>query len=228
MKYFQFLLVFTLVFQSCIENDIINDKVEEKLSINNPIEEITINTTHQYSTKYTDNVGDIKAPQITWVSSDPNIISVSQNGLITALTEGTSTITASTTSDTGRIVSVSNTVTTTDQMVDNTTPQEKTGTIRTTSSYTLTGTFTLKEIENTNNLELIINDDYRASSNLPGLYLYLTNNSNTVSGAKEISAVSKFNGAHTYIIKNTGINDFSHLLYWCKPFSVKVGDAEIK
>lgn len=228
MKYPQFLLAFVLIFQSCIDNDIINDRVEEKLSFDNPIEQITINTTHQYSTKYTDNVGSVKTPQISWSSSNPTFISVSQTGLITALAEGTSTITASTTSETGQTVSVNNMVTATTQMVDNNTLQERTGTIKTTSSYTLTGTFTLKEIANSNNLELIINDDYQASSSLPGLFLYLTNNENTVSGAKEISAVSTFNGAHTYIIEDTKINDFSHLLYWCKPFSVKVGDAEIE
>ncbi|CAL2101609.1 putative lipoprotein [Tenacibaculum sp. 190130A14a] len=227
MKHLQFLLVFVFLFQSCIDNDIINDTVEEKLSINNPIQELTINNTYQYTTKYTDNVGNVQAAQISWNSSDPAIISVSSTGLITAFTKGTATITASTTSSNGATLSTSNTVTATEDMVDNSGPKEKTGTIRTTSSYTLTGTFTLKEIPNTNDLELIVNDDYRASSSLPGLFLYLTNNSNTVSGAKEISAVSVFNGAHTYTIKDTKINDFSHLLYWCKPFSVKVGDAEI-
>ena len=55
----------------------------------------------------------------------------------------------------------------------------------------------------------------------------MTNNPNTASGAKEIQKVTVFNGAHKYIITNTKINDFNHLLYWCKPFGVKVGDGEI-
>ena len=228
MKHISFLLIFFLIFQSCIDNDIIDDRVEEKLSINNPIEKLTINTSHQYSTKYTDNVGNVTSTQVSWNSSNSSIISVTQTGLINALAEGVATITASTITSAGKTIIVNNEVTATQEIVDNSGPKEKTGTIRTTSSYTLTGTFTLKEIPNTNDLELIINSDYQASSSLPGLYLYLTNNPNTASGAKEIAAVSVFNGAHKYTIKDTNINDFSHLLYWCKPFGVKVGDAEIK
>ena len=86
----------------------------------------------------------------------------------------------------------------------------------------------LKEIPNTNDLELIISENYKASERLPGLYLYFTNNINTVANAKEIQKVTVFKGTHTYIIKNTGINDFTHLLYWCKPFGVDVGNGETK
>ena len=85
----------------------------------------------------------------------------------------------------------------------------------------------LSEIPGTNNLELKIENNYKASTSLPGLYLYLTNNPNTIANAKKIQKVAVFNGAHSYIIENTSINEFSHLLYWCKPFSVKVGDGEI-
>lgn len=222
------LLSITILTQSCINDDIIDDTVNEKFTFNNSIIELTVNTTYQYSTKYTDNVGNVKTPTVTWTSSNPTIISVSNSGLITALTEGQATITASVTFLNGTITSIENTITATTTFVDNNGQNEKKGTIRTTSSYSLTGSFTLKEIPNTNNLELLIDSNYNASSSLPGLYLYLTNNPNTINGAKEVSKVGVFNGAHKYIITNTGINDFSHLLYWCKPFSVKVGEAEIK
>lgn len=228
MKHLKTLLVFLIILQSCIENDIVNDRVNEKLSINNTIEQLTLNTTHQYTTKYTNNVGKVTNPTINWSSSQPSIVSINNNGLITALKEGKVIITVSTTTEQGKVITTNNSVSTTKENIDNNGPKEKSGTIRTTSSYTLTGTFTLKEIPNTNDLELSINSDYRASSSLPGLYLYMTNNPNTVSGAKEIAKVSVYNGAHKYTIKNTSINDFGHLLYWCKPFRVKVGDAEIE
>lgn len=197
--------------------------IAERLSINNPINKLDADTnqTHQYTTTYTDQTGLTKNLVITWSSSNTTVASVSSTGLVTAISKGTATITASVTN---------NGITTTDEdmiTIDGSGPNEKTGTIRTTSSYALTGTFTLKEIPGTNNLELSINADYNASTALPGLYLYMTNNPNTVGGAKEIQKVAVFNGAHTYIITNTGINDFNHLLYWCKPFGVKVGDAEI-
>ena len=230
MKHLKLLILILVIgtLQSCIENDIIDDKIEEKLSINNTIEKLTKNTTHQYSTKYTNNIGEITTPSITWSSSNPTIISVSNTGLITGLTEGESIISAKVTTSEGKIVSAENTVTITTEIIDNGSLKEKSGTIRTTSSYVLKGNFTIKEIANTNDLELSIDASYEASSSLPGLYLYLTNNPNTVSGAKEISKVNVYNGDHIYIIRDTNINDFNHLLYWCKPFSVKVGDGEIK
>ncbi len=222
------LLLFVCVLQSCVENDIINDTVDESLSINNPIEKLTINETYQYTTKYTDNVGATQTPTIIWSSSNQNIISVSNTGLIEAIATGEAIITAKTTSATGKEIKVENKVIATTEIIDNNGPLEKSGTIRTTSSYALNGTFTLKEIPNTNDLELSINADYNASTALPGLYLYLTNNPSTNGGAKEIQKVAVFNGAHKYIITDTGINEFKYLLYWCKPFSVKVGEGEIK
>ncbi len=225
-----FMLPLVLFFlQSCIQDDVINDRQDENFSITNPIEELTVSETYQYTTKYTDNVGKLVDLPIKWTSSDNNIATVSASGLVSGIAEGKVTITASVDTEEGKTITETNDITITTTQVDNSgSIEEKSGTIATTSSYVLTGTFTIKEIEGTNDLELRINDDYRASTALPGLYLYLTNNKNTVNNAKEIEAVSVFNGAHTYIIRDTGINDFSHLLYWCKPFGVKVGDAEIQ
>ncbi|CAM1344330.1 Ig-like domain-containing protein [Tenacibaculum amylolyticum] len=203
------------------EDEVTVTTVAERLTINNPINQINITDTYQYTTTYTDNSGQVQSPTVTWSSSNTSILSINTNGLLTAVGEGEATITATVTNTAGQTITAENTIT----VIGNST--EKTGTIRTTSSYTLRGTFTLREIPGTNNLELIINDDYAASSSLPGLYLYLTNNPNTINNALEVSPVSVFNGSHTYVIENTDINDFSYLLYWCKPFSVKVGDAEI-
>nr|HQU58856.1 hypothetical protein [Saprospiraceae bacterium] len=75
---------------------------------------------------------------------------------------------------------------------------------------------------------LEIADNYRASTSLPGLYLYLTNNPATVNNALEVGKVAVFDGAHSYHISGVGINDYDYLLYWCKPFSVKVGDGEMQ
>lgn len=82
-------------------------------------------------------------------------------------------------------------------------------------------------MSNLKNLDVSIKNNYRASTSLPGLYVYLSNNPNSINGAKEIGRVRIFNGAHNYQISNTGINDYKYILYWCKPFSVKVGHGEI-
>ena len=70
--------------------------------------------------------------------------------------------------------------------------------------------------------------DLDGATSLPGLYVYLTNNPSTVNNAYEIGRVETFNGAHSYRISGVGLNEYDYLLYWCKPFSVKVGDGEIK
>ncbi len=205
------------------EDEVMVTPVQEKLNINNPIEEIYVNTMHQYTITYTDNTGRIQTPEVRWSSSNADTVTIDSNGKITAVSSGEATIMASVTSSSGTVLTAEDAIT-----IKNNESIQKSGTIKTTSSYALEGTFTLKEVPNTNNLELSVNDDYKASTSLPGLYLYLTNNTSTINNAQEVGAVQVFSGSHTYVIENTGINDFTHLLYWCKPFSVKVGEGEIK
>jgi hypothetical protein len=105
-------------------------------------------------------------------------------------------------------------------------PMDRGGSIRTTSSYLLEGDFTITAP--TGNLQIDIAENYRASTALPGLYLYLSNNPNSTAGALEIGRVEVFSGAHGYTVPNVGIDEYAYLLYYCKPFNVKVGDGEIK
>ena len=228
MKQLYFLFCVSFLLLSCIQDDIIDDQVAEEFIITNPINEITLNKTYQYTTKYTDNVGKSIDSQVNWQSSDVNLATINTTGLITGIAEGDVIITASVTSSEGKTITTENRVTVTSKEVDNTLSTEKKGVIQTTSSYVLRGNFTLKEIPDTNDLELSIADDYSATTSLPGLYLYFTNNTSTINNAKEIGKVTVFNGSHKYIIKDTELSDFTHLLYWCKPFGVKVGEGEIE
>ena len=196
--------------------------IGEMMSINNPLNKLMVGETHQYTTTYTDNTGQNGNVSISWSSSNEAIASINQEGFLTATNIGKVTIKASYTNANGEEILDTNTFSIQGKAVNT-----KSGTIGSTSSYELTGTFMLSEIPGTNNLELKIENNYKASTSLPGLYLYLTNNPNTIANAKKIQKVAVFNGAHNYIIENTSINEFSHLLYWCKPFSVKVGDGEI-
>lgn len=205
------------------EDEVIVSGVQETLSINNPILELDLNgtKTHQYTTTYTDQNGQVGSPQVNWTSSDSNIASVSSSGFVTALQEGEVTITASVTGNNGNITSEDEiTVINTSSVI------VKTGTLS--GSYSLRGTFSIREVDNSNNLELVLNDDYNLSDQVPGPYLYLSNNTNTINGALEIGRVTTFSGGHKYIIPNTGINEFRYVLYWCKPFSVRIGHGEIE
>ncbi len=197
--------------------------VGESLSINNPIAELTAGQTHQYTTTYSNANGQNQNVAVRWQSSDAAIATIDNTGKVMAVKAGQTTLTVSYTNASGQTLTDTTSLTVKAPQI-----RQKSGTIKTTSSYELKGSFVIKEIPGTNDLELIVAADYKASTALPGLYLYLTNNPNTIANAKEIKKVAVFNGAHRYLIENTGINDYSHLLYWCKPFSVKVGEGEIQ
>lgn len=223
MRVLLLLLFATLFFTGCIGDDIIEDTVEASIRIKNPIDSLTVGQTHQFEAIYLNTIGQEEAANISWLSTDSEILSISSSGEAEGLSEGITTIEASVDNDPNLIESFS--VVVTQETVDNT-DQIRTGALQTTSSYTLEGDFTLQT--SGENLILTLGENYRASSNLPGLYLYLTNNPNSVNNALEIGAVSVFNGIHSYEIEGVELNEYSHLLYYCKPFGVKVGDGEFE
>ena len=212
------------LFSACIGDDIIDDAVEPTIRITNPIDTLEINTSYTFEFSYFNNVGvQEQITDFTWYSSDPAIISVNADGVVTANTLGEATIGIQTTQN-GQTITDEQLVIVGESTV--VVPSERSGVVETTSSYALFGTFTLKEVGD--NLELSFAGDYNASTALPGLYVYLTNNPSTTTTAFEIGAVQVFNGAHTYTIEGVGINDYDYVLYFCKPFNVKVGDGAIE
>jgi len=205
-----------------ITPDISGPKSEEIVFLN-PKASIAVSETYQYNVKFYNGSGEEEVTDITWSSSNPAKVIVDANGLVTGVSAGTATIKAETVINNKTIENMTSITIT--EAEENT--NLKSGVIKTTSSYNLKGSFTLSEIKNSNNLLLAIESDYEASTSLPGLYVYLSNNPNSIGSALEIAAVTTFSGAHTYTINNKGINDYAYVLYWCKPFGVKVGEGEI-
>ncbi|WP_353777717.1 Ig-like domain-containing protein [Winogradskyella sp. 3972H.M.0a.05] len=224
-RYWVFIL--PLIIASCIGEDIIADFIEPELRITNPITEIAISESYQFDIVYFNNIGQEENADIDWTSSNTSVATIDSNGLLMSITEGNTIITASTTIA-DQTIEESFPITVTTEPDNTQQPIVKSGTIATTSSYLLQGSFTLSELEDSNDLLLSFEDDYQADTALPGLYVYLTNNPSSIANAQSLGPVNIFNGQHQYVIPNTGINDFSHLLYWCEPFSVKVGDGTIE
>ncbi len=226
MKYlkvsFPFFLLVVLV-TSCVQDDFIDDRVDPVLRFISSIDTIEISTEFQLEAMYLNNVGQEETQAFMWNSDRPEMLTVNSTGLVQAISAGTATITVSFETEEGITISDQMDITVGDNTVI--TIEEKSGTIRTTSSYTLEGNFTFQEVNG--NLLIEVAEDYRASANLPGLYIYLTNNPTTTADALEIGPVEVFNGAHSYEIPNTGVSDYQYLLYFCKPFNIKVGDGEI-
>lgn len=221
-----FSTVLLLSLSGCIKDDIVFDSVDPVLRITNVPDSIGFGTSFQFDFRYLNNVGQEEEVNPEWSSSDPEIISIDATGLAEGLQTGEVLISVSYTFE-GSLINDSALVAVgTETVISEEPSTDREGNIRTTSSYALTGEFTL--IQDEEDLILEFAADYVASSALPGLYVYLTNNPNTTNGALEIAKVTTFNGAHSYRIPNTDINDFNHVLYFCKPFNVKVGDGEIQ
>ena len=137
-------------------------------------------------------------------------------------TSSSTTDTSSSTTDTSTTTTDSSTSETDDGIVVS--EQFFEGQIRSTSSYLLQGNFRYEF--DRQNIVLSLGENYRADTALPGLYVYLTNNPTTPSGGYEIGKVTVFEGAHQYNLPaSIALMDYKYILYWCKPFSVKVGDA---
>jgi hypothetical protein len=219
------LIISIVFFIGCIGEDVIDDEVAPEVRILNFIQNLKVSETYQLNATFFNNVGREESVIINWSSSDESVATIDQNGILTGISEGQTSIKASVIYN-NQTVENSSTITIVmgDTNID---PITKSGQIATTSSYNLKGSFTLSEIENSNNLLLSLENDYEASTSLPGLYVYLTNNPNSIANALSLGPVTVFSGAHSYTILNTGINDYSYLLYWCEPFGVKVGGGSI-
>jgi len=217
-----FLLVIILL-AGCIKDDFIDDRVDPVLRFISSIDTIEVDTDFQLEAMYLNNVGQQETQTLIWNSDQPEILTVSSTGLVRAISAGTAIVSVSFETEEGIMISdqMNITVGANTVMII----EEKSGSIRTTSSYTLEGDFTLQEIDG--NLLIEVAENYRASANLPGLYIYLTNNPTTTADALEIGPVEVFNGEHSYEIPNVGVSDYQYLLYFCKPFNIKVGDGEV-
>lgn len=210
----------------CIGDDIVDDMVQETLRITSQLNELAVGDTYKFTARYTNNVGIIEQADVIWTSSAEQFLTIDDTGLATGITEGEATVTArvvlpdKTLSD-AKLITVTDTT-----IIVN--PGVRTGSLMTTSSYSLKGNFSL-EMDG-DDFVLSLDETYAASSNLPGLYVYLGNNPATTNGAYEIAEVEVFNGAHAYVIPGDDIelDEHTYVLYWCKPFNVKVGEGQFE
>ncbi len=216
LKLLPFLII--LSFLGCVKDDYIDDSQADELRITSTIDSLAMNDPYQMEAIYLDNTGISQNVGINWSSDDPTIISITNDGLATGNMAGRTNLYAS-------YQSLIDTISVAVGATTMSFPEEREGTASTTSSYALSGKFTLSE--SGEDLVLEFFSDYNASTALPGLVIYLSNSATSSANALEIAAVTTYNGAHSYTIPNTGINDYKYVLYFCKPFNIKVGHGEI-
>lgn len=223
MKNLSLLVLMSIVgFSACIKDDFVDDFVEAELRITTLVDSIAQGDSFQLEANFLNNVGESEEVVIEWSSSDDNIVSVDERGLVTANNAGSATITASYEIDSvlhedSIEVAVGETTVVSLQSLESF--------IATTTFYDLEGDFVFTETED-GGVTIEFGDDYKASAGLPGLFIYLSNNRNSIAAAREISEVTVFSGAHSYEVEDVGFSDYKYLVYFCKPFNVKVGDGE--
>lgn len=212
-----------LLLSACVGEDLVDDQVPTEIRITNPILSLEIEQTHQYQAKYFDFVGrEISEKPLVWESSDPAVASVSHQGLVTAIGEGSAVITVTSEDDLGNVISATDKL----EVSDNTQAEKMiiSGTLQTTSNYLLSGSFRLEKTEAS--FTLYLEDDYQADRGLPRLVVFLSNNRNSVADAYRVGEVRVFSGAHSYDLPSEfGLMDYRYLLYWCEPFNVDVGEG---
>lgn len=213
-------------FTACIGDDIVEDYVSPVIRLENPVSSIEAGTTYQFEAQFINNVGQMEDVTPTWSSSDPELLTVDATGLATAIAEGNTVVTVAYEDEFGELASTSLEV----EIGASTVIIEemsRSGSVATTTFYDLEGDFVLSESPN-GSLILSFADNYNADTGLPGLYVYLSNNPNSSAQAFEIGRVQVFQGAHQYEIDNVALNDYQYVLYYCKPFNVKVGHGDIE
>lgn len=225
--YLLFFSLFVFLF-SCVDQDILDDFREPEIRIMNSIDSISVDSSFQFNFLYFNNVGQEEDIMPSWTSSDNTIAEIDDTGKVTGISEGDVTIKASFLADDISVEAFRSFRVVEEEMETVITEEVMSimGQVETTTFYDLEGDFTLQA--DGDDLVLEFGENFKVSSGLPGLYIYLTNNESSIAEAYEIAKITKFNGEQTHMIEGVGINDFAHILFYCKPFNVPVGIANLQ
>ncbi|MEN8765515.1 MAG: hypothetical protein ACN4EF_04830 [Wenyingzhuangia sp.] len=226
------MMLLFLALSSCIGEDIVNDSVPEQLRIVSNLHQLRVGDVVKLEASYFNRVGEKEDKRVLWESSDSIVISIDTiTTSLTAASEGIATVIAKT-SGMSEVLS--------DQYHVAVLPEKeevlvlpeltKVGTFAKVSSYASAGDFEVKKTSS--GIQIHLASNYVADQSLPGFALFLTNNPNSLANALQIDAYDDEDGAHykgsfIYSIDDLGLNDYSYLVQWCRPYSILVGQALI-
>jgi len=211
-------LLLTQFISSCIGTDVIEEViVPEELSISSEISSIKVGESVTFTADYFNNVGELEEVDINWSSSDEAIISIDNDGIATANTEGTVFIYAAAQNlkDSLEVEAGSETTSLNARMAS----------FQGSSSYNVSGDAVLDEIDGF--LKLKFEDNFSASSG-PGLHVYLSNYSSGVNGGVDLGELKANSGEQEYNIPtNVNLNTYDFIIIYCQPFEVTFGYGEL-
>ena len=200
--------------------------VEPAVSISNPAGGIIEGTSYDFNFEFTGDDGQSVSPDsVTWSSSDTDVLTIDNDGVITTVAPGSSTITVTVTyQNQSYSKSIKFTIAADPNKSDATETKSFKGTLS--GSYGLTGSYEVKA--DGDDLLIILKKDFNINNSLPDGALYLSNSSRRNSSSKLIwRGRSHYKGPKTYTVKNTRLRDYQYLVFWCIAFNVHVGNAKL-
>lgn len=179
--------------------------------------DLSIGETLQFEAELSNANGMILTDkEVMWTSTDPEICSVDETGLVTALANGTTQIIASSEGINSLPI----------PLMVGSDSLSRMASFEGLNGYNVVGTATLER--SADEAILAFADDFQ-TSNGPGLYVYLSPNANNVNGGVNLGKLEATSGAQSYEIpSNVNPEDFDHVLVYCQPFRAPFGTAEFE
>jgi hypothetical protein len=211
------ILTLSLFLYSCVGTDVLEvELVPARVEITDYPISIREGETFQLGAVYFDSVGaPTNQTNFTWISSDPTILSVQENGLIEALSMGTVEIADILGQAEDRVMIEVNEETVTAS-------SERTGSLEGRGGYDISGNFRIYEEDGTVILEFT---DAVIDNTAPGAYYYLSNQSNSVNGGLNLGPAPSGDSIYE-LPDDVSINTYDVVVVWCEPFAVTLGFGE--
>ncbi len=212
-------LTFVLIlFQSCIGTDTLEiEPIPERIVFTERLVSLELGTTFDFSVTHFDEFGNPTNAMVQWSSSNPEILSVDNQGSATAVSRGNVTISAS----------VGEVVNTMDFEIGDETilaENRRTGTFQGLNNYTVEGRFTL--FQDGDGLKLRLEDNFQ-TQNGPGLYLYLATSALSVTGGALLGPLEMTSGQQLYGAPDgVALEAYDFVIVYCQPFGVPFGFGE--
>ena len=215
------LLMMLLSFGACIGTDVLDWPVlEERVVIATRLQALALGESRQLRAEYYDTLGMLMNREVTWSSSQPELLSVTPQGRATAHMEGLVVVTAQvgTAMDTLHVRAGG----ATEEM-----NPERRASFQGLGNYTVSGTGILEQMPDST-LELRFTASFSAS-NGPGLHVYLSNSNGGVAGGVDLGELKRNSGAQTYAVPaSVTLNSYNYIIIHCQPFNVPFGYGEFQ
>lgn len=210
-----------LLMQGCIKDTFLDDRVDPSFSIVSYASSLKQADSFQFEARFLDEVGRPAIKQWSWSTKQDTVLLVSNAGVVEGLNYGEAQVYVE--MDEAPFLKDSLLVTIGDTTI--LASSDRRGVLKSSSSYALRGDFIL--VQDGAELRLDLLETFYTSDAIPGLFVYLSNNPNSIDQAYEIGRVTQFAGAHSYLFSGPDLRDFSYVLFYCKPFNARVGHGQM-